>query len=258
MFDERSNQKQNGISGHPFLPPRHGDKQTGNTRTALLHREQVPPDSLDETQQKFVFITHHGVVYWKKSELLEPMVMNRGILGLSNKVQNVQKGARLPIPWMLKERPCNSLTLLINTRDRRNIFQVRCLSKDDLRGSYGREVTLLRTRDRFHSSGLTSHGGQIFSKLKNILLSTRLAAKSKPAKKTWLRAARWPLTASNDSFSSLHRYNNNSCYLEQWPWVDRYSIHYNNGGIDTTFPGRELLWNLWCPKWQPPQPLLKS
>ena len=40
----------------------------------------------------------------------------------------------------------------------------------------------MRTKDRFHSGGLTSFGGHVLSKRPNILLIALLAAKSVPAK----------------------------------------------------------------------------
>ena len=49
-------------------------------------------------------------------------------------------------------------------------------------GSYSRGVRLLRTRDRLHSSGLISFGGQEFSKSLDILPMMLLEARSVPAR----------------------------------------------------------------------------
>ena len=97
----------------------------------------------------------------------------------------------------------------------RNTFSRWCLSKDSLSGSYGRLIRVRRTRNRFHSGGLTSLSGQVFLKLLNILLITILAAKFiSPREKTWLRVARYLLTKRPDSFSSLDRYKKNSAICE--------------------------------------------
>ena len=46
--------------------------------------------------------------------------------------------------------------------------------------SYSGQVRFFRTKDRFHSSGLTSLGRQDFSKLQNIMLTTLSAVMSLP------------------------------------------------------------------------------
>ena len=84
----------------------------------------------------------------------------------------------------LKKKLCNSTLLAKVGSNKKPIFKVRCLSENNLSGSQARWVRLLSTKVMFHSSGLTSVGGHVFSKLLNILLP------SLPVKeKTWIRAA---------------------------------------------------------------------
>ena len=104
----------------------------------------------------------------------------------------------------LKERPCNSLTLLADTRpSKKDVFQVKCLSETNLRGSKGDLDKQRRTRERFQSGGSISRGGQDLSKWRNILETMELAGKSIPVKeKTWLKAALYPLTTVTERPSS--------------------------------------------------------
>ena len=75
-------------------------------------------------------------------------------------------------------KPCNSLTLWSKEElGESAAFQVKCLSEDNFMGSLGRQVRLLRTRDRFHSVGLTSLERRDFPNLLNILLMTNASSK---------------------------------------------------------------------------------
>ena len=62
------------------------------------------------------------------------------------KVQDLQ-----PLKWRpLYKKPCNSLTFLAKTKAKmKHVYQVHCLSKDNLRGLYDRRVKLLKTNARF-------------------------------------------------------------------------------------------------------------
>ena len=65
-----------------------------------------------------------------------------------------------------RRRGCvNSLTLLTGARaSKKDIFQVKCLSKASLRGSKGGLDKQRRMRERFQSGGQISQGGQDLSK----------------------------------------------------------------------------------------------
>ena len=77
-------------------------------------------------------------------------------------------------------------------------------------GMYGWQVGLLRAKDWFHSSGITSLGRDNFSKLLNILLIMLSEARSVSARgKTSLRADLHPFIAETDSFNSQCEYKKN-------------------------------------------------
>ena len=85
--------------------------------------------------------------------------MNREILSLSYKIRNERECAGLLSSWMPNEK--GEAVQFINPSlaearaNNKQVFHVKCLSKGNLSSSQDRQVRLLRTRDQFHSDGLS-------------------------------------------------------------------------------------------------------
>ena len=140
------------------------ESKTRAWRPELLSSTEVPLDSCDGGRATFSVAVHKVCQRWY-CELIKVWILHRTVLGFGPTVWKEREGTRPPtlrISDLIGEA-MQLATLLAEARGNgKQVSQVLCLSKDNFKGSYGRQVRLLRTRDKFHSSGLISNDVQDF------------------------------------------------------------------------------------------------
>ena len=153
--------------------------------------------------------------------------------------------------WQTRqERPCNSLMLLYDARDSKgDIFQVRCLSEANLRGSKGGPDKHPRTRDKFQSEGLISRDRHDLPKLRNIPRHHGTSNQIHPHQRKhtiqgWLIALHWRNRQAKDPTKKRKVLG----YPRDTPCRDRYPIDRTNQGTWTTWIGTRQQQNAWGPQ----------